>query len=957
MSYTRPPQDQVNATWQGAPEYTRPVFNQADATWQAVAGAPEDAIGALYAELPPPPITITLAATAATVTPAVLSAALPPPSLPLTLQASGEAITYTSLPPYTYPPITAVNASWEGRPVYTCPPWDQADASWTLSAEPPAPDVHVGTLLAELPLPPLPALTLQATERPTTPAPLLWARLPLVRPAPPTLVATGEIIATATATISLPAPSLPIGMQASAELVQSASASIQLPPPELPLLARIRERHHHATMAVALPPPQIAITLAATGDMVQNAAAAIALPLPALTPLQLGAAAHQEIDLPDRIEHDGITLRDTLAVSQRTRQQQGAPLQAGVIAQQQQMRPSRAGAAVRDTHGLIRAGGIRLDQQQMIRLLNRTAETIEQGSPISAGTDARQQEALRTRCRQSNREQQAIQIQLSQASPHAEAIRRRNRQHTRHQHGLPAWRSQSMATQNAIRTQTRQTADHQHGMHPLPGYWWPYRLDRCRPTVMSWHDAPVYTRPTGTADATWQGAPEYEYPVTFCRHQEYTWWPDYSTPEPEPPPGQIIIPIRRVYFVIPEIDVVRLPDNYPIAARNIQINLDADSHTWQCSATLVGRDALDAVQPDIQGQPVVLAIHINGHDWHMIIDDWTENTQFGRRAISLTAHGLTAELAEPWELPLTGTTDQGMTIQQALASLLPFGSGWGLTWATGMADWWVPAGAWSWSNQTPISAIHGAATGVGMVVVPGMASRTLHIQPRYPVAPWQYDSTEPDLIIPEAVITQHGRQNPAPTQANAVYVHGAEVGGVIGQVKRTGTAGDRLAATASHPLITHDQGARLLGTRILSGQHQQPAWRNLTMPLGGDIPLGGIGKLAHIDAGNRSQRAVINGVSVSADVSDRKVKVRQTLTLGERTDNRWAQFRNLIPGEPTQLGEIASIDASTGTAFVELLGGGTIRVRGDGQIGDQVYVRGGMIQGQAPQLPSYVIEV
>lgn len=69
---------------------------------------------------------------------------------------------------------------------------------------------------------------------------------------------------------------------------------------------------------------------------------------------------------------------------------------------------------------------------------------------------------------------------------------------------------------------------------------------------------------------------------------------------------------------------------------------------------------------------------------------------------------------------------------------LPLGSGWTLDWAPGTPDWLLPAGSWNWQNQSPIQAIHAAAQGVGLVVVPAMADKVLRVQPRYPVLPWHY---------------------------------------------------------------------------------------------------------------------------------------------------------------------------------------------------------------------------
>jgi len=56
------------------------------------------------------------------------------------------------------------------------------------------------------------------------------------------------------------------------------------------------------------------------------------------------------------------------------------------------------------------------------------------------------------------------------------------------------------------------------------------------------------------------------------------------------------------------------------------------------------------------------------------------------------------------------------------------------------------------------------------------------------------------------------------------------------------------------------------------------------------------------------------------------------------------------------LGAVAVIHAD-GTRTVDLAGGGRQRVRGDGAVGAAVWVRSGQIEGQAPDLPIYEVEV
>ena len=64
--------------------------------------------------------------------------------------------------------------------------------------------------------------------------------------------------------------------------------------------------------------------------------------------------------------------------------------------------------------------------------------------------------------------------------------------------------------------------------------------------------------------------------------------------------------------------------------------------------------------------------------------------------------------------------------------------------------------------------------------------------------------------------------------------------------------------------------------------------------------------------------------------------------------NLFQIFKSLIPQEPVQIGTvIALVD---GVATVELPGGGLLYARGQASVGQRVFVRGAVIEGQAPAL-------
>ena len=71
--------------------------------------------------------------------------------------------------------------------------------------------------------------------------------------------------------------------------------------------------------------------------------------------------------------------------------------------------------------------------------------------------------------------------------------------------------------------------------------------------------------------------------------------------------------------------------------------------------------------------------------------------------------------------------------------------------------------------------------------------------------------------------------------------------------------------------------------------------------------------------------------------------------------NQFKRLKALLAQPPLQVGEILSI--ADGVAMVETVGGGIITARGDGTTGMKVFVRDGVIEGEAPDLPVEVIEV
>lgn len=329
-----------------------------------------------------------------------------------------------------------------------------------------------------------------------------------------------------------------------------------------------------------------------------------------------------------------------------------------------------------------------------------------------------------------------------------------------------------------------------------------------------------------------------------------------------PDDSKIIIPIRGYYIVINTAQIVRAAGGQDIPAASVSIEVDIDSTSWQFSATV----PTVAIAESLEGEEVIITI--NGHDWRVIVDGWTDNRAFNQMSATISGRSLTAELSSSLALTRSFTSQSTATIQQLAQAELP--EGWTLAWDA--ADWLVPAEVWSYQNQAPIDAIKTLAEAAGAFVVPGMAARTLSIIPRYKTAPWLNQVA--DIEIPEAIMLSMGRSRTRRTTTNGVWVTGGNAG-VTAFVRRDGTAGNILADETTNALITDVVGARALGIRLLAGA-MPSSMDTIELPLSSDTGLILPGTTISIPAGIGTGHGV--KVSASRDSTNRLV-VSQTLEV------------------------------------------------------------------------------
>ena len=300
--------------------------------------------------------------------------------------------------------------------------------------------------------------------------------------------------------------------------------------------------------------------------------------------------------------------------------------------------------------------------------------------------------------------------------------------------------------------------------------------------------------------------------------------------DPGPQPGAIVVPIRRVYIVTNDIQLIRVAGSVPLPAHAFALSLDADSWTWQWSATLHA-SALAAITPATLGTPVEVQATINSVPYRLLIERVQRNRQFAQERINVSGRGLAAILDAPYAPVMDfGNPAGARSAQQLTGDVLTVNGvsmDWDVDW--GLTDWAVPAGTWQHQGSY-ISALNAIAQAAGGYVQPHATAQTLRILHRYPLAPWDWTTVTPDVELPLAVTSVEGIEWVKKPVYNRVYVSGADGSGILGQVSIAGTPGDEAAPMATDALITHLEAARQRGRAILADTGPQ-AMVTLTLPV------------------------------------------------------------------------------------------------------------------------------
>lgn len=196
-----------------------------------------------------------------------------------------------------------------------------------------------------------------------------------------------------------------------------------------------------------------------------------------------------------------------------------------------------------------------------------------------------------------------------------------------------------------------------------------------------------------------------------------------------PEAGSVLVPNRRVYFVINEVTLTCWPDGTPVPVLDLSLSLDADSWAWGFEAMLpVIAEAL--VVPELGAAPVELIATVNGTAFHVLAENLSRERVFGDANIRITGRGRSAALAAPYAPVITFANTEPRSAQQLMEDVLTINGiplGWTVDWA--LTDWLVPTGVFA-KQGTWIEALNAIVGAAGGYLLPHPAEKILRVRQR-----------------------------------------------------------------------------------------------------------------------------------------------------------------------------------------------------------------------------------
>ena len=372
-----------------------------------------------------------------------------------------------------------------------------------------------------------------------------------------------------------------------------------------------------------------------------------------------------------------------------------------------------------------------------------------------------------------------------------------------------------------------------------------------------------------------------ELPLTFIRHNIHN--KANLLPLPFTCVWREEIPLKDSYMITNKI-TAELEDGTPLDLLDASIFASMDGFCWQFTATLYPDD-FAKLQMDARehGNECVVKISVNNELWVFMAEDYSDNRQFGRKTYTIQGRSLTAKLGADYAKTQNGTINHALYARQIadmVLDLLPFVVG---NWL--IPDWYVPANAYSITDQTPLSVLGDIAAAAGGFVESDKSLPKLHFKPKWSSPAWQLDSVRPNLTLPDSIIESISGQKQITTLCNGVFVMGDDETGVGADVFRQGT--DRLprSSVIAHSLYTDLPVCQAAGMAALSatGTHKIESVK-LPFATQYGVTLPQLGEVVQVNEASGYWRGVVIGVRLDLASDNGVNRVDLTLSIDRYLD-------------------------------------------------------------------------
>ncbi|MGE4520067.1 MAG: hypothetical protein AB7E04_11240 [Desulfobacteraceae bacterium] len=286
------------------------------------------------------------------------------------------------------------------------------------------------------------------------------------------------------------------------------------------------------------------------------------------------------------------------------------------------------------------------------------------------------------------------------------------------------------------------------------------------------------------------------------------------------PVDSVIVPRRKVWYMINTAYIKRLPDMADISFISVSASIDRDSWTWSFNITLNSRDSLDLVKPE-NGSLKDIEININGWKWTCRVENWSRDYSFGQEAWKVSGRSQSIELGDPYCIEPVFTNVQehgGQIIDRILTN-----TGWTADWQykdfNPYASWLVPASTLNMTDVSKIKQIQAVTDSVSAFIQTAADTATekkLIIKPKYFKNPWHWINEPPSLILNDSISHEISSSSVITKPLDSVIVSGQNRGVIVNAVKN-GAAGNSPAPMVFDDMITTQDAGRERARHIIGG--------------------------------------------------------------------------------------------------------------------------------------------